>query len=60
MCYGGVKSAQTNQMSKDLHFKWMEACCFARRIEEAVRNEEIGVDSRGRIISEDGVEEIYL
>jgi len=57
---GGVKSAQTNQMSKDLHFKWMEACRFARRIEEAVRNEEIGIDSRGRIISEDGVEEIYL
>ena len=32
---GGIKSAWTNQESKDLNLKWIEACQFARRIEEA-------------------------
>jgi len=31
---GGVKSAQTNQGSKDLSLKWREACQFARRIKK--------------------------
>jgi hypothetical protein len=57
---GGIKSAQTNQMSKDLHFKWVEACRFAKRIEEAIRNKEISVDSKGRIISADDGNDIYL
>lgn len=37
---GGIKSAQTNQNSKDLNLKWIEACQFAKRIEEAFRNKE--------------------
>jgi len=41
---GGVKSAQTNQASKDLSLKWIEACQFARRIEEALKEGEINID----------------
>lgn len=37
---GGIKSSQTNQASKDLNLKWIEACQFAKRIEEALRNKE--------------------
>jgi hypothetical protein len=43
---GGVKSAQTNQGSRDLNIKWIEACQFAKRIEEAFRNKEIIIDSK--------------
>jgi len=41
---GGVKSAQTNQGSGNLILKWREACQFAKRIEEALRNKKIIVD----------------
>jgi hypothetical protein len=58
---GGVKSAQTNQESKELSLKWIEACQFAKRIEEALRNKEIIIDTRKRkILSANGDEEIYL
>jgi hypothetical protein len=58
---GGVKSAQTNQRSKDLNVKWKEACLFSRRIEEALRNKDILIDGRKRkIISFNGEDEIYL
>lgn len=58
---GGVKSAQTNQQSKDLNFKWKEACLFARRIEDALRNKDILIDSKKRrIVSFNRDEEIYL
>ncbi|MDP4132318.1 MAG: hypothetical protein Q8939_19340 [Bacteroidota bacterium] len=58
---GGRKSAQTNQGSRDLHLKWVEACQFARRIEEALRNREILVDTtRRKLISADGNVEIQL
>lgn len=58
---GGAKSAQTNQGSRDLHLKWIEACQFAKRIEEALRNKEIVVDNRRRrILSTDGDVEIIL
>jgi hypothetical protein len=57
---GGVKSAHANQASKDLNLKWVEACQFAKRIEEAVRTKEIAIDNRGRIVSSDGGHEIYL
>lgn len=43
---GGVKSAQTNQGSKELNLKWIEACQFAKRIEEALRNKEIIIDNK--------------
>lgn len=58
---GGKKSAQTNQLSRDLNIKWTEACQFAKRIEEAIRNNEIIIDSKSRkILSVDGDNEILL
>ncbi|PWV54442.1 hypothetical protein [Chitinophaga sp. S165] len=58
---GGVKSALTNQASKDLNLKWREACQFAKRIEAALRSEEIIVDNRERSIrAYDVDEEIIL
>ena len=58
---GGIKSAQTNQNSKDLNLKWIEACQFAKRIEEAVRDKEIIIDSKKRkILSANGDDEILL
>ena len=58
---GGVKSAQTNQNSKDLNLKWIEACQFAKRIEEAFRDKEIIFDSKNRkILSANGEDEILL
>lgn len=58
---GGIKSAQTNQASKELNLKWLEACQFAKRIENAIRNGEIIVDNKNRkILSAAGDEEIFL
>jgi len=58
---GGRKTAQTNRESKDLNLKWIEACQFAKRIDEALRNGEIIVDIKNRrLIVEDGSEEIIL
>ena len=58
---GGVKSAQTNQNSRDLSLKWREACQFAKRIEEALRNDGIIIDNKERkILTNDGNEEIIL
>lgn len=58
---GGVKTSQTNQGSKNLNLKWMEACQFAKRIEQALRNKEIFIDSKNRkILSSNDDEEILL
>jgi hypothetical protein len=58
---GGRETAQTNQESRDLNLKWIEACQFARRIEEALRTGEILIDVRNRkIIAADGSDEIVL
>lgn len=58
---GGVKSAQTNQASKDLNLKWIEACQFARRIEEALRDKEIIIDAKNRkLTAANGDNEIIL
>ncbi|GAA3912366.1 hypothetical protein GO495_25415 [Chitinophaga oryziterrae] len=58
---GDVKSAQTNQASKNLSLRWRGACQFATRIEEALRNKEIIVDNRKRkILTDNGDEEIFL
>ena len=58
---GGAKSAQTNHASRDLNLKWLEACQFAKRIEEAVRDKEIIVDHKERkILSANGEDEIFL
>jgi hypothetical protein len=58
---GGTKTAQTNQESRDLNFKWVEACQFAKRIEEALRTREILIDIKNRrLIAADGSDEIVL
>ena len=58
---GGAKSSQTNQGSRDLNLKWIEACQFARKIEEALRDKEIIVDHKKRMIfSAGGSDEIVL
>jgi len=58
---GGVKSAWTNQESKDLHLKWVEACQFAKRIDDAFREGGISIDERNRrILSADESDEILL
>lgn len=58
---GGVKSSQTNQSSKDLNLKWIEACQFAKRIEEALRDGEITIDDENRkLLSENGDDDIIL
>lgn len=58
---GGVKSAWTNQDSKDLHLKWVEACQFAKRIEDALKNGELIIDENKRkIVSADNDEDIFL
>jgi hypothetical protein len=56
---GGIKSGQTNRQSRDLNLKWMEACQFAKRIEEALRNKELVIDRKGRL-SMEGESEIIL
>jgi hypothetical protein len=58
---GGRKTAQTNQESRDLNLKWIEACQFAKRIEEALRTRQILIDTRNRkITAADGSDEIVL
>ncbi len=44
---GGIKDGPTNQTSS-LHFQWKEACAFAKRIIEAISNEDILIDKRNR------------
>jgi hypothetical protein len=58
---GGVKSSQTNHTSHELHLKWIEACQFAKRIEEALRNGDIIInDNKRKIFSADGDGEVFL
>ncbi len=58
---GGLKTTQTNQESKDLNFKWIEACQFAKRIDEALRDKEISIDTKNRkILSAYNDDEILL
>jgi len=58
---GGVKSSWTNQESKDIHLKWVEACQFAKRIEEALRDGEIIIDEgKRKMRSANNGEEIFL
>ena len=58
---GGVKSAQTNQASTNLSLKWREACQFAKRIEAALRNNEIVIDNEKReVLKGNSNEEILL
>jgi hypothetical protein len=58
---GGRKTSQTNQGSRDLNLKWIEACLFAKRIEDALKAGEISIDIRNKkIIAADGGDEIVL
>jgi hypothetical protein len=58
---GGIKSAFTNQESKDIHLKWVEACQFAKRIEDTLKDGEIRIDENKRkFISANGDNEIFL
>jgi hypothetical protein len=58
---GGLKSAATNQQSKDLYLKWREACQFAKRIESALLDKEIIAHPRRRkIVAANGDTEIIL
>lgn len=58
---GGVKSARTNQGSRDLNLKWLEACRFAKRIEEALMEKEVIVDNKKRqLLAGNGDKEIIL
>ena len=57
---GGIKLASTNQASGHLHVKWLEACRFARRIEEALREKELMINKKGKFISVYNDDEIFL
>jgi hypothetical protein len=58
---GGIKSGWTNQDSRDIHLKWVEACQFAKRIEDALKDGEILIDEdKRRIGAVDGTREIFL
>lgn len=58
---GGLKTAQTNQASRNLNLKWIEACQFAKRIDEALRNKEIVIDDKKKkLLTDTGDEDIIL
>lgn len=57
---GGIKSGQTNQQSRDLNLKWIEACQFAKRIDNALREGEIIIGKNRNILSANGDDEILL
>lgn len=57
---GGVKDGPTNQTSS-LHLQWKEACLFAKKIIEAIKNDEILVDEENRKLTNHlGEDEIIL
>lgn len=58
---GGIKSAPTNQESDNLRLKWMEACQFAKRIEQALQDGEIVINEDARCLRYfNGDGEIFL
>jgi len=57
---GGIKDGTTNQNSS-LHMQWVEACQFAKRIDEARRLGEIMIDAPQRkLTNRKGGDEIIL
>jgi hypothetical protein len=57
---GGIKDGATNQTSS-LHFKWVEACNYAKRIIEAINDGTIIVHDKERTLTMfDGSDEIIL
>lgn len=57
---GGVKSAETNQESKELHIKWTEACRFAKVINLAMQSGEITINKNRTLLYYNGDIEIHL
>lgn len=57
---GGIKDGKTNQTSS-LHFKWVEACNYAKRIVEAIKDGTIIVNESNRTLTSfNGSNEIIL
>lgn len=57
---GGTKDGPTNQTSS-LNIKWLDACNYARRILDAIKNKEIHIDTTNRrLVNYDGSSEIIL
>lgn len=57
---GGIKDGETNQTSS-LKMQWIEACMFAKRIDDAIKNGEIIVDFKNRKLTNHvGGDEIIL
>ena len=57
---GGIKDGPTNQTSS-LNIKWIEACTYAKRIFQAIQDDEFKVDiTNRRLISYKGDNEIIL
>lgn len=57
---GGIKDGATNQTSS-LHFKWIEACNYAKRIVQAINDGTIIVNQSNRTLTSfDGSDEIIL
>ncbi len=57
---GGTKDGPTNQTSS-LNIKWMEACSYAKRILQAMRDGEFEIDeTKRKLISHKGDNEIIL
>lgn len=57
---GGIKDGKTNQQSSLLN-KWREACQFAKKIDEALRDKIIEIDDeQARIFSPYGDKELLI
>ena len=57
---GGIKDGSTNRESS-LHLNWVEACEFARKIIDGIKNGAVVVDNVNRkLLNEKGTEEIIL
>lgn len=57
---GGIKDGPTNQTSS-LNLKWIEACSYAKRILQALKDGEFQIDTTNRkLISHKGDNEIIL
>jgi len=57
---GGIKDGPTN-MESSLHHNWVEACEFARRIIDGIKDGAVVVDEVNRnLLNGKGTEEIFL
>jgi hypothetical protein len=57
---GGLKDGPTN-ITSSLHHNWVEACEFARKIIDGIKDGAVVVDKKNRkLLNENGTEEIFL